>query len=642
MSKINVLDSSVFNRIAAGEVVERPASIVKELVENSLDANAKHIVIEITQGGTQMIKISDDGDGIAYDDLSKAFLPHATSKIKCVDDLNNIATLGFRGEALASIASVSQTTILSKQKTAAIGGEISANGGKINPPKEAGCPDGTFITVNNLFYNTPVRAKFLKSNRVEEGAITNLVARFILANPNIAFKYVADGKTIYQTQGLDLTEGIFVVYSKEAVNNIIEVNYKSQDISLTGFVGNPLYVKPNKTYQTLIINGRYVVNNLVSTAVYNAFENYMMKGKFPFFVLHLNMPYDEVDVNVHPNKLDVRFQNTNKIYAIINNAVAESLLNSNKTFDGSEIAQEKFDEITLDSAEEKQTDLPRVSGFSFGDKKPPEPRVTLEDVEPVKEPELKPENNIISAMKSATVYNSKSFGDSLLDSSELKSDDGIFYETLVKVTSDKEEKVQTKQEDLFFDTTTESKIIGKVFNTYIIIEKDKEIYFIDQHAAHERLLYDKFTQSFEEQKQLSQSLLVPYVFKVNSLENNLILENIQTFNELGFEIEEFGTNTYKINSVPNLLQSINLKEYVDDLLKNLNKISKTNQNTKHFLATKACKAAVKAGMDLSELEIKELMDKILAQKTTLLCPHGRPICVKFDRTDMDKWFKRIL
>lgn len=642
MSKINVLDSSVFNRIAAGEVVERPASIVKELVENSLDANAKHIVIEITQGGTQMIKISDDGDGIAYDDLSKAFLPHATSKIKCVDDLNNIATLGFRGEALASIASVSQTTILSKQKTAAIGGEISANGGKINPPKEAGCPDGTFITVNNLFYNTPVRAKFLKSNRVEEGAITNLVARFILANPNIAFKYVADGKTIYQTQGLDLTEGIFVVYSKEAVNNIIEVNYKSQDISLTGFVGNPLYVKPNKTYQTLIINGRYVVNNLVSTAVYNAFENYMMKGKFPFFVLHLNMPYDEVDVNVHPNKLDVRFQNTNKIYAIINNAVAESLLNSNKTFDGSEIAQEKFDEITLDSAEEKQTDLPRVSGFSFGDKKPPEPRVILEDVEPVKEPELKPENNIISAMKSATVYNSKSFGDSLLDSSELKSDDGIFYETLVKVTSDKEEKVQTKQEDLFFDTTTESKIIGKVFNTYIIIEKDKEVYFIDQHAAHERLLYDKFTQSFEEQKQLSQSLLVPYVFKVNSLENNLILENIQTFNELGFEIEEFGTNTYKINSVPNLLQNINLKEYVDDLLKNLNKISKTNQNTKHFLATKACKAAVKAGMDLSELEIKELMDKILAQKTTLLCPHGRPICVKFDRTDMDKWFKRIL
>ena len=641
MSKINVLDSSVFNRIAAGEVVERPASIVKELVENSLDAGAKHIVVEITQGGTQMIKISDDGSGIAYEDLSKAFLPHATSKIKCVDDLNNIATLGFRGEALASIASVSQTTILSKPKDAAIGGEISANGGKISVPKEAGCPDGTFITVNNLFFNTPVRAKFLKSNRVEEGAITNLIARFILANPTIAFKYVADGKTIYQTQGLDLTEGIFVVYSKEAVNNIIEVNYKTSDISLTGFVGNPLYVKPNKTYQTLIINGRYVVNNLVSTAVYNAFENYMMKGKFPFFVLHLNMPFEEVDVNVHPNKLDVRFQNTNKIYIIINNAVAEALLNSNKTFSGSEIAQEKLDEIILETTEEKPMELPKVSGFSFGDKKPAEPRVDeiTNSIEAQKKDETK---DFISAIKSATIYNSKSFGDTLSSESELKSDDSIYYDTLVKVKSETETKIETKQEDLFFDQDTESKVIGKIFNTYIVIEKGNEVYFIDQHAAHERLLYDKFTQSFENQKSLSQPLLVPYVFKVNSLENILVLENLETFNELGFETEEFGSQTFKINSVPSMLQDINLKDYVEDLLKNLNKVSKTNQNTKHMLATKACKAAVKAGMDLNDLEIKELMAKILEQKTTLLCPHGRPICVKFDRTDIDKWFKRIL
>ncbi len=634
---INVLDSSVFNRIAAGEVVERPASIVKELVENSLDAGAKHIVIEITQGGTDMIKISDDGAGIAYDDLSKAFLPHATSKIKCVEDLNNIATLGFRGEALASIGSVSKATILSKPKSASMGGEISAEGGKILPPKHAGCPDGTFITVNNLFYNTPVRAKFLKSNRVEEGAISNLVARFILANPNIAFKYIADGKTIYQTQGLDLTEGIFVVYSKEAVNNIIEVNYNSNDISLTGFVGNPLYVKPNKTYQTLIINGRYVVNSLVSTAVYNAFENYMMKGKFPFFVLHLNMPYEEVDVNVHPNKLDVRFQNTNKIYSIINNAVAEALLKSNKAFDGSDIVQEKLEEIAPIVAEEKP--LPKVTGFSFGDKKPIEPPITEKQDS---QDEAKPtENNIISAMKTATVYNSKSFGDSFEGKLSLNSDSGVFYDTLIKVTSEKQSPEQ-KQEELFFDSSTENKIIGKIFNTYIIIEKDKEVYFIDQHAAHERLLYDKFTASFEENKTLSQTLLVPYVFNVNSLENNLILENLTIFNELGFEIEEFGNFTFKITSVPTLLENINLKDYIEDLLKDLNKISKTSQSTKHFLATKACKAAVKAGMDLNELEIKELMDKIIAQKTTLLCPHGRPICVKFARTDIDKWFKRIL
>ena len=637
MSNINVLDSSVFNRIAAGEVVERPASIVKELVENSLDAGAKHIVVEITAGGTKMIKVSDDGSGISFDDLSKAFLPHATSKIKCVEDLNNIATLGFRGEALASIGSVSQTTILSKQKEAAFGGEITAEGGKINLPKQAGCPDGTFITVNNLFYNTPVRAKFLKSDRVEEGAITNLISRFILANPNISFKYIADGKTIFQTQGLDLTEGIFVVYSKEAVNNIIEVKYESADIKLSGFVGKPLYVKPNKTYQTLIINGRYVVNSLVSTAVYNAFENYMMKGKFPFFVLHLEMPYDEVDVNVHPNKLDVRFQNTNKIYAIINNAVAEALLNANDTFDGSSIVQEKLDEISTPI--DIPMDLPKVTGFSFGDKKQAEIKPILEQEKEALKPS--PSQNIIAAMKNATVYNGKSFGENLDKNLELRSDSGIFYDTMVKVS---QEKVITeqKQEELFFDNISDNKIIGKIFNTYIIIEKNNEVYFIDQHAAHERLLYDKFTQSFEENKTESQTLLVPYVFAVNPLEDNLVLENLHVFAELGFEVEEFGNQTYRVSAIPNILGDINIKEYIDDFLKNLNKISKTNQNIKHILATKACKAAVKAGMDLNDFEIKELMDKIITQKTTLLCPHGRPICVKFTRTDIDKWFKRIL
>ncbi len=637
MSKINVLDSSVFNRIAAGEVVERPASIVKELVENSLDAKAKHIVVEITNGGTKSIKVSDDGEGIAFEDLNKAFLPHATSKISCVDDLNNIATLGFRGEALASIASVSKTTILSKQKTAEIGGEIFAEGGKINLPRQAGCPNGTFITVDNLFYNTPVRAKFLKSDRVEEGQITNLMARFILANPNISFKYIVDSKTVYQTQGLDLTEGIFVVYGKEATANILEVNYTSNDISLSGYVGKPLYVKPNKTYQTLIINGRYVVNSLVSTAVYNAFENYMMKGKFPFFVLHLNMPFEEVDVNVHPNKLDVRFQNSNRIYGIINNAVAEALLNNNESFDGSSIVQEKLEDTI--PAFDKAAELPKVTGYSFGSNNTftPSP-ITKEDKEQIEVEEK--ENNTILAMKNATVFNSKSFGDTI-EPNTLKSDEGIYYNTMIKVSAEKE-KVEQKQTELFFDTSIETKVVGKAFNTYIIVEKNNEMYFIDQHAVHERLLFDKFTQSYEDKKVISQNLLVPYTFNTNSLETNLILENLSIFTNLGFEIEEFGTDTFKITSIPTLLQDINLKEYVEDLLKNLNKISKTNQNTRHYLATKACKAAVKAGNDLSKLEIDELLAKVLEAKTTLLCPHGRPICVKFTRADIDKWFKRIL
>lgn len=635
MSKINVLDSSIYNRIAAGEVVERPASIVKELVENSLDAHAKHIVIEIVAGGTKTIKVSDDGDGIAFEDLNKAFLPHATSKISCLDDLNNIATLGFRGEALASIASVSRTTILSKKKESEIGGEIFADGGKINLPHESGCPDGTFITVNDLFFNTPVRAKFLKSDRIEEGQITNLISRFILANPNISFKYICDGKTIFQTQGLDLTEGIFVVYGKEAVNNLLEINYESENIKLHGFVGKPLYVKPNKTYQTLIINGRYVVNSLVSTAVYNAFENYIMKGKFPFFVLHLEMPFDEVDVNVHPNKLDVRFQNTNRIFGIVNNSVAQALLNSNETFDGSSIVEENNNVNIF----ENKTELQTVTGFSFGSK----PNVELNSIETDdKETKIEePSKDIIRAMKNATVYNSKSFGDKLSPINELRSDNGVYYDKFVKVSGEEKNSV-IKQQEIFFDKSIENKFVGKMFNTYIIIEKNEEVYFIDQHAAHERLLFDKFTQSYEEKKIISQTLLVPYTFTTNPLETNLILDNVDIFRELGFEVEEFGNNTFKVFSIPSLLQNISLKDYFDDTLKDLNKVSKTNQNTKHFLATKACKAAVKAGMDLNKLEIDELMQKIIDNKSTLLCPHGRPIAVKFSRLDVDKWFKRIL
>lgn len=635
MSKINVLDSSIYNRIAAGEVVERPASIVKELVENSLDAHAKHIVIEIVAGGTKTIKVSDDGDGIAFEDLNKAFLPHATSKISCLDDLNNIATLGFRGEALASIASVSKTTILSKKKESEIGGEIFADGGKINLPHEAGCPDGTFITVNDLFFNTPVRAKFLKSDRIEEGQITNLISRFILANPNISFKYICDGKTIFQTQGLDLTEGIFVVYGKEAVNNLLEINYESENIKLHGFVGKPLYVKPNKTYQTLIINGRYVVNSLVSTAVYNAFENYIMKGKFPFFVLHLEMPFDEVDVNVHPNKLDVRFQNTNRIFGIVNNSVAQALLNSNETFDGSSIVEENNNVNIF----ENKTELQTVTGFSFGSKPNVEPKPIETDDKETKIEE--PSKDIISAMKNATVYNSKSFGDKLSPINELRSDNGVYYDKFVKVSGEEKNSV-IKQQEIFFDKSIENKFVGKMFNTYLIIEKNEEVYFIDQHAAHERLLFDKFTQSYEEKKIISQTLLVPYTFTTNPLETNLILDNIDIFRELGFEVEEFGSNTFKVFSIPSLLQNISLKDYFDDTLKDLNKVSKTNQNTKHFLATKACKAAVKAGMDLNKLEIDELMQKIIDNKSTLLCPHGRPIAVKFSRVDVDKWFKRIL
>ena len=302
MPKINVLDSSIFNRISAGEVVEKPASVVKELVENSIDAGATAITIEIAEAGVKEIKISDNGCGINFEDLQSAFLPHATSKIKEIDDLYNISTLGFRGEALASVGSVAKVTLQSKTKDSEFGGKIEVDGGKINKPEECACVDGTTISVKNLFFNVPARAKFLKSNKVEESSITSYVSRLILANPNISFKYIIDGIIEYQTSGQGLKEAIYTIYGKDTVNNIIPLNCTVGNISVEGYICKPTFCKPNRTYQTLMVNGRYVVNQLISTAVYNAYENYIMKGKFPFFVLNITIPFDDVDVNVHPNK----------------------------------------------------------------------------------------------------------------------------------------------------------------------------------------------------------------------------------------------------------------------------------------------------------------------------------------------------
>ncbi len=641
MSKINVLDSSIYNRIAAGEVVERPSSIVKELVENSIDAGATHIVIEIQNGGTKSIKISDNGKGIEFEDLTKAFLPHATSKIATVDDLDSIATLGFRGEALASIASVAQVTLLSKTADCDFGGEIYVEGGKISKPVQKGTPNGTYISVNNLFFNTPARAKFLKSDRTEESYITNIVSRFILANPNIAFKYITDNKTVFQTQGIDLAEAIFVIYGKEAVNNILDVEYQSGDISVRGFVGNPIYTKPNKTYQTLIINGRYVINSLISTAVYNAFENYIMKGRFPFYVLHLNIPFDQIDVNVHPNKLDVRFQASNHIYTIINNAVATALLNANNILNVS--GEEVATQTPIETLTQETKPLQQVTGHSFSQNISENATSTMQNISTETHSTMQT-NSIIQAMQTATIYNSKSFGS---EEATLKQDDGMFFDILTKVKAINQNEtqpvVEQKQEEFLSSSNISNhKVIGSVFKTYIIVEKQENLYFIDQHAAHERLIFDRFCAINDNNKHTSQDLLVPYSFKVNSLEATLLQDNIASFEDLGFGIEEFGNLTYRITRVPSDLSNINLQEFTEDCLKNLNKISTTNSPIKHFLATSACKAAVKAGQELNQTEIDTLLDQFNSSKTTLLCPHGRPICVKIQKTDIDKWFKRIL
>lgn len=631
MSLINILDSKVYNRISAGEVVERPASVVKELMENSIDAGSKNLLIEVTGGGIKQIKVVDDGCGIMFDDLKKVFLSHATSKISKAEDLESISTLGFRGEALASISAVSQVTLFSKYFKSEVGEKITVSGGIMEEPVEYGAKTGTTIIVDNLFFNTPARLKFLKGEKQEENAITNVVSRLIFANPDLSIKYIADGKTIYNSSLPGLKEKIFNVYGKDTVENIVSVQGENGTYKLSGFISKPTFCKANRTYQTLIINGRFVTNFLLSTAVQNAYENFLMRGKFPVFVLNLTVPLDEVDVNVHPSKMEVKFRNSNKIFGFIYSLILQTLNDSNFSIfyqnDNNFFGKNQIQQ----SPTQEKTEIPTANlnevknGFSFGN--------------------MKEFSNTLGKINIANPTFKNDDGIGVLGSSDNSwNDDNFKYSKSVDFShiNDENRVLSTKIEQEKFDKSISYKIIGTIFNTYLAIESNDNFYLFDQHAGHERVLFDKFMKLFDEKKLNFQPLLLPYIFDVNSIEKTLIDDNLNIFFELGFQVEQFGNNSYKITAVPSILTGINLDNFLLDALQNLSKISSTNEVIKKHFATCACKAAVKGGQILSDNEIKFLLGQILSSKYTLLCPHGRPICVSLSKYEIEKMFKRIV
>ena len=645
MPNINILDKSIFNRIAAGEVVEKPASVVKELVENSIDAGAKFITIEIVGGGIKKIRVTDDGCGMDKDNLPKAFLPHATSKISCLDDLDKIGTLGFRGEALSSIASVAKITALSKTRNSESGTKIHIEGGEVLEISETGCVDGTSITVEDLFYNVPARAKFLRKPKTEESEITNLISRLILANPKIAIKYVVDGKTVYHSTATNLKDAIYTIYGANAIENLIPVEYTYQNIiSVEGFIGLPSFTKPNRTYQTIIINGRFINNKTISTAIYNAYEPYIMKSSFPFFVVSVKLPLDKVDVNVHPNKLDVKFENNNLIFGAFYNPISEILLNLSTKVRKFETAEptEKLQK------ENEEVNFSNLKTLSDSDGKQFEPNalnnsntVTFANIDEDSSNELKDISMLNS--NNEDLHNSiNSFLNN--DSFNFEVQNNTIANDLVSI-ADKENVFS--QSNIFNDVKVDLntvKIIGICFNTYIIVENGSSIYFIDQHAGHERLLYDKFKASFEKNDLAVQNLLVPYVLNTNYLESDFINNNLETFKSLGFDIEPFGINSFKVSSVPVLLKDISLYKFFNDVLKDLNKnLNLTKSDIlKDYLERSACRSAVKANDILSKNEIEILLNMLNSSNQILLCPHGRPIIIEITSKEIEKWFKRIV
>lgn len=673
MSKINLLDSSIYNLIAAGEVVERPASVIKELVENAIDANAKNINIEIKDGGISFMQVSDDGSGIEEDDIKSAFLPHATSKIKTADDLDSIATLGFRGEALASIASVSKVTVVSKTKDSELGTKLNVDGGKFGEIKKVSANSGTIMTVEDLFYCVPARAKFLKKPKTEEQEITNIISRTILAHPDINFVYIVDGKKQLSSIGSSKKEALYSIYGKEAVSETLEVKASRENVSVDGFIGKPTYSKSNRTYQTLIINGRYVVNLTVQTAVSNAYGDFLMKRQYPFFVLYLNVPVDEIDVNVHPNKLDVKFLKSNLVYSVVFEAVSRAL-------NGMDYIKEIDAQANTSPSFAKN-----FSGSGVIDKMGVNLNPFSANIDNITEKEKNNLTDIVvdsmisSATSNSLLQDNFGTGSRLLEkindkilhndktafSSEMYSDgkeDSLSYDNQLKQSLTGENEQQSfsnysedieEKNDSFKPVEknvqqdfAENEIIniGKIFNTYLVIQWGDNIYLIDQHAGHERIRYDKLKAEYESGSIVVQPMLIPYVLSLNSEDCRIVEANLDAIRSVGFDIDEFGDKSYKISAVPAIVDGIDFDKFFSMFLaEKLNKSKITEAElVKDSLMQMACKSAVKGGDDLSKGEIELLLKEMKEKQVVLFCPHGRPVIVRITKNEIEKWFKRIV
>lgn len=638
MAKIKLLTPDVYNKIAAGEVVEKPYGAVKELVENSIDAGATRIVIEVKNGGFDLISVTDNGCGISEEDVELAFVKHATSKLSSALQLAAIETLGFRGEALSSIAAVSRVTITTRTRISDVAVKAEIEEGEILSKEHVAANVGTKIEVRDLFYNTPARRKFFHSSASESAEITKFVAKLILTNPMLEIIFFNDGKIVYENKGNGLNEAIYNIYGADCLKNLIEVNYVREDLRITGYISNPEYTKANKNYQTLSVNNRYVTDTSVVGAILQAYKPYLMTKRFPVYVLDLFIPCDLVDVNVHPKKSEVRFAEARKVCGAFHYCVTEAL----KKFSDKK-ALEDFSGIYQPQTEERPVKKYTPEEFyakyqQLTDEGKIEPMnrdqaVTVHQVEESTDEEDKKQSlRELGAYLEKEVTVQKALVElGLTDSSSVA-------QTQITVETPTQPPLipQVSQEDLLYNKV---KILGAAFKTYLILELDDKLIFVDQHAAHERILFDKFMAN---RTQDMQSVLFPYTFNVTEEEGRFIEENRDNILSAGIEISPFGPNSYKIDAVSTLLCDLQMGEFVQYLLSSVDELRLDDRTLiVEKLAKKACKAAVKANYTLSEYEIKYILKQVYENKITQ-CPHGRPVTVIYTKTQLEKQFKRIM
>ncbi len=643
MSKINVLEPNVFNMISAGEVVERPSSVVKELVENSIDAGATDISVYVEDGGIRKIQVSDNGIGIEKEDMRKAFLPHATSKLKNIVDLDSLATLGFRGEALASISSVSEVSLTSKSKNQAIASKIVLSGGKVVSECDDSRAEGTSITVENLFFNTPARLKFLKKGASELNYIKDTVRMLILANPSIKIALSNEDGTILSNDGGSLIDAIYSVYGAKTADNLLDIIDNSYgSIKVSGYTSKVDFTKANRTYQTIIVNGRAVEDQTIQTAVERAYSEFLMKRTYPMFVLDILMPFDDVDVNVHPSKTEVRFKDKHAVFSAVYHAVQTTINASltNVTF-GFDTSQNQSKNVKNDT---KQSDF---NGFDEHESEKNHPKFAQTSIDTSKlfSGKTVPKNYF------GLEFVSKAEDDALLCESHFSTPfDKDFTHSSnpdshidMQAVSECEDSCDHKS---LYDTdysVFDGKIVGQIFDTYIICERGDMVYLIDQHAAHERILYDRILEKFNVEHK--QPLLIPFKLNMTGEECEYFERILSNLEELGFEIGKSGS-TYLINAVPEPVAQINFSKFFGDLFANMQSENElTLENLlKDKLCQQACKAAIKGGQSLSRAQIERVIRYYVDDNGNLpaKCPHGRPAVVAFSAKDVEKLFKRIV
>lgn len=662
MTRINVLDKNVFNRIAAGEVVEKPASIVKELVENSIDAGAKHIRVAVKNGGIKSIRVSDDGKGISSDSVKTAFLPHATSKISKLDDLDAISTLGFRGEALPSIASVATVTMITRTPDSDIGTRYVLDNGAETDFGEIGAPVGTTVTVEDLFARIPARKKFLQKESVEENAISTCIAKFILANPDVSIEYATNDKTVYSSDGNGVESAIMTVYGKDYLENSCYVHSNISDIVLCGYVNKPAYSKHSRSFQTLIVNGRYVQSDEISFTIFGCYQKYLMKRQYPTYVLYLNLPYDLVDVNVHPSKTEVRFATVGLIKKLVAGTVKDQVLSEvsvPKEISGTPRDEEMFEFFSTHAAAKKDGvdngdadsgDIFSLENLSVGSDngRPNSTNDVFEQTSETSRPTGPRIKKIDSSFLDLPPLESALTTE---ETNKLSENDSIFArnESLSHVIESMDFDSgfgnlvggKQKNEQTTFNIETPAKLVGKLFNTYIVIECGDHVYLVDQHAAHEKILFDKLMRQYENNVIAVQKMLVPYKFEVSGDEVDVLVENIPKLYDAGFHVSRERGNNFVLSSVPATCATINVQSFVTDFLSEL----QSDLVSRDLIASvmqSACKAAVKGEDDLSEVEINTLLTDIADNVSELFCPHGRPISIGIRKTEIEKWFKRLV